>query len=90
METYSKCKQKDITIIPNPFDNYTIISIHEEITQPYTLQIFDINGTRILQHSNILSNKFILGRKSLKAGTYFYKLYSGDYRYFFTGKLYII
>ena len=57
---------------------------------PYTLEIFNIDGTKIMQHSNILSNKFILGRQSLKTGTYFYKLFSSDYRYFYTGKLYII
>ena len=90
METFRTCKQKDISIIPNPFDNYTIVSINEDIMHPYTLEIFNIDGTKIMQHSNILSNKFILGRQSLKTGTYFYKLFSSDYRYFYTGKLYII
>jgi len=89
METSDICKQKNITIKPNPFDNYTIISIPEEVEQPYTLEIIDINGIKIFQYSNIISNKFILGRNKLKPGTYFYKLFTADYKYLYTGKLII-
>ncbi len=89
METSDICKKKKISIKPNPFDNYTIISIPEEIKQPYTLEIIDINGIKIFQYSNILSNKFILGRNKLKPGTYFCKLFTNDYSYIYTGKLVI-
>jgi len=89
MEPISICKNKDISVNPNPFDDYTIITIPEEIQQPYTLEIIDINGVKILHDSNILSNKFILGRKSMKPGTYFYKFYSCDYKYFYFGKLFV-
>ena len=54
METSNICKQKNISIKPNPFDNYTIISIPEEVKQPYTLEIIDINGIKIFQYSNII------------------------------------
>jgi len=87
METTKVCKQKNLTIQPNPFDNYTIISIPGEVNQPYTLEIIDINGIVIFRYSNILSNKFILGRNKLKPGTYFYKLFAGDYNDLYTGKL---
>jgi hypothetical protein len=89
MEKSGICKQKALSIKPNPFDNYTIISIPEEVKRPYTLEIIDINGIKIFQYSNILSNKFILGRNKLKPGTYFYKLFTIDYKYLFTGKLII-
>ncbi|UCH14388.1 MAG: T9SS type A sorting domain-containing protein [Bacteroidales bacterium] len=87
METLNICKQKNISIQPNPFDNYAIITIPEEVRQPYTLEIIDINGNKIFQYSNILSNKFILGRNKLKPGAYFYKLFTNDYKFFYTGKL---
>jgi len=89
METSNNCKLKNISIKPNPFDNYTIISIPEEVKQPYTLEIIDINGIKIFQYSNIISNKFILGRNKLRPGTYFYKLFTNDYKYLYTGKLII-
>jgi hypothetical protein len=89
METISIDKKKDIAINPNPFDDYTIISIPGEINQPYTLEIIDINGVKVLSHSNIISNKFILGRKSMKPGTYFYKIFSSDYKEYYSGKLFI-
>jgi hypothetical protein len=89
MDTTRICKQKNITIHPNPFDNYTIITIPGEVNQPYTLEITDIDGIKIFRYSNILSNKFILGRNKLSPGTYFYKLFSSDYKFLYTGKLVI-
>jgi len=89
MDTTKICKQKNITIHPNPFDNYTIISIPEDVEHPYTLEITDINGIKIFRYTNILSNKFILGRNKLKPGTYFCKLFTSDYKYLYTGKLVI-
>ena len=89
MDTTRICKQKNITIHPNPFDNYTIITIPGEVNQPYTLEITNVDGIKIFRYSNILSNKFILGRNKLKPGTYFYKLFSSDYKFLYTGKLVI-
>ena len=87
MKTSIIYKQKNISIHPNPFDNYTIITIPEEVRQPYTLEIININGIKIFQYSNILSNKFILSRNKLRPGAYFYKLFTNDYKYFYSGKL---
>ncbi len=89
MDTTRICKQKNIAIYPNPFDNYAIITIPGEVQQPFTLEITDINGIKIFRYTNILSNKFILGRNKLNAGTYFYKLFSTDYKFLYTGKLVI-
>ena len=78
---------KKVEIEPNPFSYYTIISIPESIKESFSLDVFDINGKKVFNQQNIISNKFILGRNSLLPGNYFYKIYTRDYHYLLTGKI---
>ena len=79
--------KKTVNISPNPFESYTIITVPEEIGKPYSLELFDQDGEKLLTQSNIISNKFILGKKDLKKGTYFFKIHNLDYSFLDTGKI---
>ncbi len=82
-----KIDSKTLDISPDPFTCFTVITIPEEIILPYSLDLFDINGEKVYSQSNIVSNKFILGRKNLHKGIYFYKVFNLDYSYLDTGKI---
>ncbi len=79
--------KRTVEISPNPFDSYTIITVPEEADKPYSLELFDQNGEKLLTQVNIISNKFILGRNNLPKGTYFFKIYNPDYSFLDTGKI---
>jgi hypothetical protein len=82
-----KLGEQTIEISPNPFSSYTIITVPEDATKPYSLDLFDNGGDKVFSQTNIISNKFILGGKNLKKGTYFCKVYNFDFSYLFTGKI---
>lgn len=79
--------EQTIEISPNPFTTYTIITVPEQASKPYSLELFDNEGDKIFTQTNIISNKFILGRKNLQKGTYFCKIFNLDFSYLFTGKI---
>ncbi len=80
---------KAVEVHPNPFSAYTIITIPENLGKPCSLELFDLNGTKVYSYSNIISNKFILGSGQLKKGSYFYKVFNTDFSFLFTGKIII-
>lgn len=80
---------KVVDIQPNPFSSYTIITIPENLMKPCSLELFDLNGDKVYSYSNIISNKFILGRGQLKKGSYLFKVFTPDFSLLSTGKIII-
>ncbi|MBN2610328.1 MAG: T9SS type A sorting domain-containing protein [Bacteroidales bacterium] len=78
---------KSVEIYPNPFSSYTIITIPENLLKPCSLELFDLSGEKVYSYTNIISNKFILGRGQLKKGSYFYKVFNPDFSFLSTGKI---
>ena len=76
-----------VDIYPNPVKHFAILSIPGAIIHPYTFQLLNDKGFKIEEWRNIFSNKFIISGKYLKPGEYFYKLFSGDEKHCFYGKL---
>lgn len=82
-----KIGEQRIEVSPNPFNTYTIITVPEDILRPFSLELFNNEGHKVLSQTNIISNKFILGGKNLEMGTYFCKVFNFDLSYLFTGKI---
>jgi hypothetical protein len=82
MIDYSK-----VDIVPNPVVHFAILSIPGSIIHPYTFQLLNERGNKVEEWNNIFSNKFIISGKYLKPGAYFYKLFSGDKKQCYYGKL---
>jgi hypothetical protein len=59
---------------PNPFQNSTIIEFDNINRQPYSLEIYDINGKLIKEYRNVRSGRIEISRNDLYTGIYIYKL----------------
>jgi hypothetical protein len=79
----------DVKIYPNPFIEYTIVSIGKAIELNGTeIRVFDILGKEVMKISNIHSYEIRIDRDDLRDGMYFYKLINNGHE-INTGKLII-
>lgn len=64
---------KCFTLAPNPFSQSTLITLDQSY-QSITLEVFDIQGKRMLQQQYNNTDRIILNRNQLSNGMYFLKL----------------
>jgi len=74
-----------ISIAPNPFNDYTIISVSNEMHKGLLI-LTDIEGREIERIENISGKNFILRKKNLNTGIYFYRL-TNDNNFIGSGKI---
>lgn len=65
-----------ITLMPNPFKDYTSIKIEGENTS-YQLKVYDMLG-KLIRQDVTTNNIFSIQRESLSAGVYMYQVTKGD------------
>ncbi|BDS11012.1 T9SS type A sorting domain-containing protein [Aureispira anguillae] len=79
--------QSSIRVFPNPFHQETTISIDNfSINDQWLLKIYDAMGKE-LKSQNINNQDFILDRKNLTNGMYFYRLHNNAKNKLYTGKI---
>jgi len=61
-------------LYPNPAENYVEIQFNNPEKEPYTVEIFNINGSRVASQSNFNGDHLLLHRRNLIGGLYTYKL----------------
>ena len=61
-----------IKIFPNPFKE--IVTIEVNISEPYTLKLYDVTGKLLRDYKNINNDKLVIERGSLSSGTYLLKI----------------
>jgi hypothetical protein len=61
---------QQITISPNPMDNYTVISFYNPDNKVFNLQITDLFGRSIYQNPFVKSERIKLLRNEMKPGLY--------------------
>lgn len=84
--TLSK-ESQSIQIIPNPFKDYTHITVPEQLERPYSFTLYDLQGKKVQVINDIQANSFRLQNDGLAPGLYFYKILSGSSQ--LSGKLLI-
>lgn len=62
-------------LAPNPFSNFSRLAFINDEKEIYELIISDMQG-RIVQEMSTTSNEFIIPRLDLKAGVYFFRIFS--------------
>jgi hypothetical protein len=60
-----------LNISPNPFNDYTTISINSSNQSKYSITIFDITGKVMRTYKNMLIDKLKIEKGELKSGIYF-------------------
>ena len=75
----------DILVNPNPFKEYTRISVPEHITGPFSFTLYNTHGQQVKIITEIQSKSFTLQNDDLQPGFYFFKILSGSA--FLTGSL---
>ena len=68
----------DISVIPNPFSNYTIFTIQNIELKNASIDILNVLGEKVDRITEINTNEIIFKRNELKSGIYFVKIISGN------------
>ena len=63
-----------ISILPNPFNNYTTIEFENNNSENYTLEIYNNLGQKVRTIENIQTNKIKIERGNFNSGIYFFQL----------------
>jgi Secretion system C-terminal sorting domain len=82
---YSKIDDK-VSLCPNPFSDYTILSFDNPDKHEYTLRLFNAQGQNVLFINKVVSEKIRIERNNIPAGVYYYQLRS-EYKVGIIGKL---
>jgi len=64
-------------IVPNPVNDIATIQLQESNLKDLTLLILNSHGRESARYQSDSSNRFIINRKGLPGGIYFYEIYSG-------------
>ena len=67
-----------VTVFPNPFSETTTLKISGGKPGDYELKLFDVYGKVLLNEPIHNSSQFVIRRKNMSAGIYFYKVESAD------------
>jgi len=63
-----------VVCYPNPFSTQSIIKLNSsKPTHLWSLNVYDVNGRRVISESNITENKIVINRNELNEGIYFYQ-----------------
>jgi len=65
-----------VDVYPNPVNEKTTISIDADITEPFSLSVFNTLGQEVKTFSNLNSNKIELNTNELSGGIYLIQLYN--------------
>ena len=72
--------QLDVQIIPHPVQNQSLLRFYNPEGQPFTLDIFNISGQKMLHFSQLIGSEQPISTEQLPEGLYVYKL-SGESGY---------
>ncbi|KPK82799.1 MAG: hypothetical protein AMS27_13945 [Bacteroides sp. SM23_62_1] len=73
-EGISRFRENEFKIVPNPFNESTILIFDNPEGHPYTLYIIDLSGKICRIVENITASEYVLKREVLKEGFYFLEL----------------
>jgi hypothetical protein len=79
---FSTNSAKELTAVPNPFNDQTLISFENRNLETFTLDLVDVRGISVLKINEIQGDELILNRKELLPGMYIVRLFSA------TGEMY--
>lgn len=71
-------KKMNITIFPNPFQNYLTIKSEQEIVEDIKIEIVDIKGTILVSNTFRSQKQISLSTSNLSQGYYILKLYADN------------
>ncbi|HBS85356.1 MAG: hypothetical protein A2W91_16240 [Bacteroidetes bacterium GWF2_38_335] len=63
-----------LTLAPNPFSDYTIITLPENEADNYSVKVTDVTGKVVSFESGITGNRYLLKRGNLESGYYFVEI----------------
>ncbi|MBN2681238.1 MAG: T9SS type A sorting domain-containing protein [Bacteroidales bacterium] len=63
-----------LSVSPNPFSDFTIITIPDENAGNYSVRISDVTGKIVRTETNISGNRFLFKRENLESGLYFVEI----------------
>ncbi|BDS11882.1 PKD domain-containing protein [Aureispira anguillae] len=66
----------ELSLTPNPFSEFTILSFNNPTQETFSLSITDVQGKILRNYTNITGNQIQIDKKELSAGTYLYTLKS--------------
>ena len=69
-------RNSGFSIIPNPFDHQTVISIEHKHLTYEELRIYDLKGQLIRKRNIMDLQQFIIDRGAMAPGTYIIELFS--------------
>jgi hypothetical protein len=64
----------NVSVFPNPMQNRATITFENPNNLNHTLDVFDMQGSRVINITNITSNQVSIEKNKLPGGMYFYKL----------------
>ncbi len=73
-KTANTQQQKMVTVAPNPANNQCTFSYSLANQEPATLQLFDIQGNLLEQHTLMGTGQLTLAVANLTTGLYYYKV----------------
>jgi hypothetical protein len=76
-----------ITLHPNPFDDFTVLNFGNELTEPHSIFIYDILGQVVYQNENLTGSSMKIESKNLVPGSYILSLFNENSTKIFTTKL---
>jgi uncharacterized repeat protein (TIGR01451 family) len=79
--------QDQITIYPNPFNDFTTINFGNELTENHTIIIHDILGKEIYRNENVKGASLEIKKEQLGVGVYALSLFNSNSEELFSTKL---
>ena len=67
-----------VKVAPNPFGNTTKLTFNNPTGQVYRLEIIDIAGEVVKQHTDIQGNEVIIEKENMAPGVYMFRLSGGQ------------
>lgn len=81
--------ENQITLYPNPFNGFTTINFGRELTEYYSIFIYDILGQLVYQNENISGSSVKIESKNLVSGSYVLSVLDSNSENVFSTKLMI-
>lgn len=64
----------NVVLQPHPITNYSLLSFYNPEYLPFHLEIFDLNGKKVMDKSHITQSEIGIDSENWASGIYFYKL----------------
>jgi hypothetical protein len=65
-----------LQIAPNPISGTATVSWPQQGSEPVHFEVFDVQGKKVMERSNIRGNSFELDRRGIRDGVYIYRIRS--------------